>query len=152
MASPSRALALYDPPGVPAVTDADEFAHYELASPTLLTQEPSAPSLRPQVQQAWWPDLRQHVETRLASMRTWRMSWWEHWGLLAEYILPRRYHWLISPNTSSAGQAINQSIVDPTGVQAMRICAAGLMSGLTSPSRPWSTPETAGCPCRPRPS
>jgi len=137
MASPSRALALYDPPGVPAVTDADEFAHYELASPTLLTQEPSAPSLRPQVQQAWWPDLRQHVETRLASMRTWRMSWWEHWGLLAEYILPRRYHWLISPNTSSAGQAINQSIVDPTGVQAMRICAAGLMSGLTSPSRPW---------------
>lgn len=35
------------------------------------------------------------------------------------------------------GQQINQAIVDPTGTQAMRICAAGMMSGLTSPSRPW---------------
>jgi hypothetical protein len=28
-----------------------------------------------------------------------RLSWWEHWAKLAEAILPRRYHWLIVPNT-----------------------------------------------------
>lgn len=138
MASKSRALALYTPPGLPAVGNEDgELAYYERASPTLLTQERSTPPKQPPVPVDWWPELRQHVETRLVSMRNWRLSWWEHWALLAEYILPRRYHWLITPNTMSRGLPINKDIVDPTGVQAMRICAAGLMSGLTSPSRPW---------------
>ena len=55
-----------------------------------------------------------------------------HWALLAEYILPRRYHWLITPNNMTRGMPINQAIVDPTGTQAMRICSAGLMNGLMS--------------------
>lgn len=113
-----------------------DTAFYERASPTLLTEqigeiaefEPALP---------WWNELRQHLETRLALLRNWRLSWWQHWALLAEYILPRRYHWLIVPNTMNRGFAINQHIVDPTGTQAMRLCASGMMSGLCSPSRPW---------------
>ena len=35
------------------------------------------------------------------------------------------------------GQEINQSIVDPTGTYAARICVGGLVSGLASQSRPW---------------
>lgn len=137
MVSKSRALALYNPPGLPAVAEEDELAFYEQSSPTLLTQQPSKPVSLRMVPKDWWPDLRTHCESRLAQGRNWRLSWWEHWAKLAENILPRRYHWLITPNTMNRGSPINQNIVDPTGCQAMRICSAGLMSGLTSPSRPW---------------
>lgn len=137
MASKSRALALYNPPGLPAVAEDEDLAYYEKSSPTLLTQDRATPLPLPVKPVDWWPELRVHVETRLAMLRNWRLSWWEHWALLAQYILPRRYHWLITPNTMSRGLPINKDIVDPTGVQAMRICSAGLMSGLTSPSRPW---------------
>lgn len=113
-----------------------ETAFYERASPTLLTEQPA--SLLPAAPiPSYWNELRQHLETRLSMLRNWRLSWWQHWALLAEYILPRRYHWLIVPNTMNRGFAINQHIVDPTGTQAMRICSAGMMSGLCSPSRPW---------------
>lgn len=35
------------------------------------------------------------------------------------------------------GRPINNSIVDPTGTYAVRVCSSGMMSGLASPSRPW---------------
>ena len=35
------------------------------------------------------------------------------------------------------GLAINQAITDPTGSQAVRICTAGMRSGMMSSSRPW---------------
>jgi len=60
-----------------------------------------------------------------------------HWADLAAHILPRRYHWLITPNTMIRGREINRNITDTTVTKAFRICCAGLMSGLTSPSRPW---------------
>src|SRR6185312_16524490 len=81
--------------------------------------------------------MRLYMERRLAALRDWRLSWWTHWADLAANILPRRYHWLITPNTMIRGREINRDIVDTTVVKAFRICAAGLMSGLTSPSRPW---------------
>jgi hypothetical protein len=112
-----------------------EAVHYENSSPTLLTQESALPvELKPLED---WPIILQHLQSRISFMRSWRISWWEHWALLASYILPRRYHWLVTPNQMSRGLPINGQIVDPTGTQAMRICVSGLMSGLTSPSRPW---------------
>ena len=60
---------------------------------------------------------------------------------------------VIDYNIYNSGHEINQSIVDPTGTFAVRVCAAGLMSGLASPSRPWFkitskiknfTPDDAG--------
>lgn len=44
---------------------------------------------------------------------------------------------LPSPNNNTRGRQINNSIVDPTGTYAVRVCASGMMSGLASPSRPW---------------
>src|SRR5579884_648776 len=112
--------------------------HYERGGPTLLAAEPAlAPRARAQRPDPAWADLSAHLETRLASLRSWRNSWWEHWALLARYILPRRYHFIIAPNTMNRGFAINRDIVDTTGTLAMRVCAAGLMSGLTSPNRRW---------------
>jgi hypothetical protein len=78
-----------------------------------------------------------HLEQRLGSLRTWRYSWWTYWAQLAEYILPRRYHWLVTPNTMDRGFPINQAIMDGEATLAMQICASGLLSGLMSSSRPW---------------
>jgi hypothetical protein len=56
---------------------------------------------------------------------------------LAEYILPRRYHFLIVSNTMVRGIPLNNTIVDSTATLAMQTCAAGMWSGLTPPTRPW---------------
>lgn len=92
-----------------------------------------------------WPILRGYLEQRIQSLRTWRNSWWmENWSDLAQFELPRRSIWLTqsaggwpTANNMLRGQEINQSIVDPTGTYAIRICAGGMVSGLASPSRPW---------------
>jgi hypothetical protein len=119
---------------------AQSIAHYEVADDSLLAQAPAL------AKQSWyandnaqknWEDLRLQLESRLYGLRNWRLSWWEHWARLAEAILPRRYHWLIVPNTMTRGLAINQAIKDPTGSQAVRVCTAGLRSGIMSSSRPW---------------
>jgi hypothetical protein len=74
---------------------------------------------------------------RLTALETDRYSWWLHWRDLAEYILPRRYKWLITANQFNRGSPINQKIIDETGSMASRVLASGMMSGITSPSRPW---------------
>src|SRR6516165_10540778 len=81
--------------------------------------------------------LRRQVESRLLGLRGNRYSWWTHARELADYILPRRYKWLITPNMMSRGSPINQHILDSTGTLAARNLAAGIMSGVSSPSRPW---------------
>lgn len=81
--------------------------------------------------------LREHLEGRLSALREERNSWWVHWRELAQYILPRRYRWLVTVNQQNRGQEINQSIIDSTGTVAARALAAGMMSGNTSPTRQW---------------
>jgi hypothetical protein len=121
---------------------AQSLAHYEFADDSLLARAPAL------AKQSWvaadpatatrnWEELRLQLEARLYGLRNWRLSWWEHWAKLAEAILPRRYHWLIVPNTMTRGLAINQAIKDPTGAQAVRVCTAGMRSGMMSSSRPW---------------
>jgi hypothetical protein len=74
---------------------------------------------------------------RLMGLRTNRYSWWTHWRELADYFLPRRYKWLVTPNQMARGSPINQHILDSTGVIAARNLASGLVSGKSSPTRPW---------------
>lgn len=82
--------------------------------------------------------LRKYVGERLESLRRERDPWLNHWRELAEYILPRRIKTLISPGEKKrASQGMNKKIADPTGTIAAHICGAGMMSGVTSPARPW---------------
>jgi len=81
--------------------------------------------------------IRKQVNGKLLGLRVYRYSWWVHWRELADYILPRRYKWLITPNMMARGSPINQHILDSTGTLAARNLASGLMSGITSPTRPW---------------
>lgn len=122
-----------------------EFIPYEHSGPTFLSQQPSEDSKPLKEKIRGWPELRGHLEGRLGSLRNWRQSWWMlNWSDLAQYILPRRSIWLTqssggfpSPNNMLRGREINSAIADPTATYAVRVCSAGLMSGLASPSRPW---------------
>jgi len=80
---------------------------------------------------------RRFVEGSLLARRDNRYSWWTHWRELADYFLPRRYRWLITPNMQSRGSPINQHILDSSGVFSARNLAAALLSGKCSPLRPW---------------
>lgn len=80
---------------------------------------------------------RQYSEGRLMGLRVNRYSWWVHWRELADYFLPRRYKWLITPNQMSRGSPINQHILDSTGCVFAQRLAAGLVSGKSSPTSPW---------------
>ncbi len=82
-------------------------------------------------------EYRTFVTGRLLGMRVNRYSWWTHWRELADYFLPRRYKWIITPNQMSRGSPINQHIIDNTGTFAARNLASGLLSGKSSPTRPW---------------
>lgn len=82
-------------------------------------------------------DIRKDLDGRIMGMRQDRYSWWVHWRELADYILPRRYKWLITPNQWNRGAPINGYIIDSTGTLAARNCASGMMTGITSPTRPW---------------
>jgi hypothetical protein len=70
-------------------------------------------------------------------MRVNRYSWWTHWRELADYFLPRRYKWIITPNQQSRGSPINQHIIDSTGCFAARNLASGLLSAKSSPTTNW---------------
>lgn len=63
----------------------------------------------------------------------WRLLWRE----LADFYLPNRYMWLLTDKERAASRARNEYILDSTGTSAARTLAAGLMNGITSPSRPW---------------
>lgn len=80
---------------------------------------------------------RRYCDGLIMGMRNNRYSWWTHWRELADYLLPRRYRWLITPNMMSRGSPINQHILDSTGTLAARNLAAGLMSGCSSPTSRW---------------
>ncbi len=80
---------------------------------------------------------RQKLGDRMAGLKVDRYSWWLHWRELADYILPRRYKWLVTPNQANRGAPINQTIIDSTGTLAARTLASGMMSAITSPTRPW---------------
>jgi len=122
---------------------ADDFAAYEMASPSLLAdQPPSLPfeSARPD---ADWEQIFSHLESRLNGLRTWRYSWWTYWNVLAEFFLPRRHHFCITANVFAKGNPINQAIIDGTAVLAKNICAAGMIEGLMPTTREWFKMRTA---------
>lgn len=66
-----------------------------------------------------------------------RLPFWNLWRELADFFLPKRYVWLQSDKERRIRNAKNPNILDGTGTKCARILAAGMMNGITSPSRPW---------------
>lgn len=115
-----------------------EVAPYERMGATLLTAQPlSAPEPN---EAAEWEPLFNHLERRMAGLRSWRWTWLDTWRQLGTYFLPRRskaWQGQIIANQYSRGTYLNDAIIDSTGCLAATTCASGMWSGLTNPARPW---------------
>lgn len=83
------------------------------------------------------------LRQRGAALKQERSSWVGHWQEISEYLLPRSGRFFVQD--ANNGTRRYNRIYDSTGTRALRILAAGMMSGMTSPARPWfklSTPDT----------
>ena len=79
--------------------------------------------------------LRQQIELMRSVMEMDRSTFLTQWWELATYLSPRRPRFLSSD--VNKGWRRNGAIIDDTGGQALDTLAAGMMSGLSSPSRQW---------------
>ena len=76
-----------------------------------------------------------YFEKRLSQLKSERADFESHWKELSEYIEPRSSRF-VSDNYDN-GKKKHKSINNNTATVAVRILSSGMMSGLTSPSRPW---------------
>jgi Bacteriophage head to tail connecting protein len=81
------------------------------------------------------PIARTDLLRRLQALKTERSSWIEHYQEISNYLLPRSGRYFVQDRNK--GQRRHNSIYDSTGTRAHRVLAAGMMSGMTSPARPW---------------
>lgn len=85
---------------------------------------------------------RELTETRWGSLKLERSSWVGQWQELSRFVQPRAGRFAVSDRNK--GGRKDQSIYDNTATRSLRVLAAGLMSGMTSPARPWfrlTTPD-----------
>jgi hypothetical protein len=80
------------------------------------------------------PD-RDKLYTRWGALKSERASWWAHWKEISDYLLPRSGRFFVQDRDK--GWRRHNNIYDSTGTQSLRVLAAGMMSGMTSPARPW---------------
>lgn len=79
--------------------------------------------------------VRDQVERRWGALKTERASWDPHARELAQNLLPRSSRFQ-TQDRNRGGDRHNR-IFDSTGIKAARTLAAGMMSGASSPARPW---------------
>lgn len=83
--------------------------------------------------------LKQKLLARDQALRSERSSWVPHWQDVTRVLLPRAGRYF-SGDRNQGGQGTEKTyneILDNTGTRALRVMAAGLMSGATSPARQW---------------
>lgn len=86
--------------------------------------------------------LKECLEKQFAQLCNDRSSFETHWRELSDFINPRGSRFLTTDVNRDDNR--NNRIVDPTGSMAARTLASGMMSGITSPARPWfrlATPD-----------
>ena len=79
---------------------------------------------------------RSSVLKRYVKLENDRSSWRNHWMEISDYTLPRRGRFLFQTQ-DDRGKKRTGKIIDNTGTMAVRTLAAGMMSGMTNPARPW---------------
>lgn len=78
---------------------------------------------------------KQSLEYLAAQMQNDLATFKPQWRDCADYMAPTRPKWSLSQ--TNKGDRRNQKIIDSTAVQALRTLRSGMMSGITSPARPW---------------
>jgi hypothetical protein len=84
---------------------------------------------------------RDKLLTRWGQLKTERATWIPHWKELSDNLLPRSGRFFVQDR--DRGQRRHNNIYDNTGTRSLRVLAAGMMSGMTSPARPWFRLATA---------
>lgn len=86
--------------------------------------------------------IRQQCERLRGQLDLEKASFLQHWRDLADHILPRRARFTLTD--VNKGDRRTQKIIDSTATEAAGTLSAGMMSGVTSPARPWfrlTTPD-----------
>jgi hypothetical protein len=78
---------------------------------------------------------RQQYELIRNQLELDRSSFISHWQDISRFVSPRRARFEVSD--VNKGDRRNQSIIDGTATLALRTLQAGMMSGITPPSREW---------------
>lgn len=78
---------------------------------------------------------KQRLLARKSALWTERSSWITHWREISEHQQPRAGRFIVTDR--NRGDKRTNKILDNTAVFGARTLAAGLMSGITSPARPW---------------
>lgn len=84
---------------------------------------------------------RSQLLSRLGQLKTERATFWSQWKEISTYLLP--YNGRYFSQDRDKGWKRFNAIYDSTGTRALRVLAAGMMSGMTSPARPWFRLSTA---------
>lgn len=79
--------------------------------------------------------LKQRLNKQLGLLKQERTSFETHWRDLSDFISPRSSRFLVSE--ANRNDRRNTKSVDPTATLAERTLSSGMMSGITSPARPW---------------
>lgn len=76
------------------------------------------------------------LNRRLGQLKSERTSYLDHWRDLSDYVSPRTSRFLATDRLKQ-GYTRNSKILDNTATLGLRTLASGMMSGITSPARPW---------------
>ena len=91
--------------------------------------------------------LKKRLDHRFTKLWTDADTWRAHWAMIAEQQSSRRSTALLEKNKRGGkddGTRRNTAILNTTPIMAVRTLSSGMMSGITSPSRPWfrlATPD-----------
>lgn len=86
--------------------------------------------------------LKEQLQKQQAQLTNDRSSFDPHWRELSDFINPRGSRFLVTDVNRDDRR--NTKIIDPTATLAARTLSSGMMSGITSPARPWfklATPD-----------
>ncbi|HHT1685081.1 TPA: portal protein [Raoultella ornithinolytica] len=86
--------------------------------------------------------LKEQLQKQQSQLTNDRSSFESHWRELSDFINPRGSRFLVTDVNRDDRR--NTKIVDPTATLASRTLSSGMMSGITSPARPWfklATPD-----------
>lgn len=78
---------------------------------------------------------REEYESIKSQLKNERSSFDSHWQEIGDHVLPRRLRFVVTD--VNKGNRRNQKIIDSTATFSSRTLASGMMSGVTSPARPW---------------
>jgi hypothetical protein len=82
--------------------------------------------------------LQEDMIKRLNKLKSIREPWLARWKECADFVMPYKgSNIYATTNTDKSGSTQTPNIYDNTATMSARILSAGILSGLTSPTKPW---------------